>query len=118
LDEGSRLADFRVVEPPRVTPKPVFPSRTHIAGAAVLLALVLGIGSPILLELLLPTFKDSAALQKATGRVVLGTIALAMTPAGRRGERIQAYGVAAAFGVLILAQGIWLLWLSGQVHIG
>ncbi len=116
MDEGSRLADFRVVEPPRVTPRPVFPSRAHAGAGAMLLALVLGIGVPILIELLFPTFKDSASLQKSTGRQVLGTITLAMSPAGRLSQRNQAYGVAAAFGVLLLAQAIWLLWLSGRVH--
>jgi hypothetical protein len=68
--------------------------------------------------MLLPTVKDSAALQKMSGRQVLGTISLALTPAARLGNRHQAYGVGAAFGVLILAQGIWLLWLFGQVRMG
>jgi len=119
LDESSRLAEFRVVEPPLVSPSPVFPSRAHLALIAAAVAFVIGIALPLVLDYFVwPTFKEAAELQKATGRPVLGSIAL--TAASRTGStsRTQVVGVAASFALLLAAQAIWVLWLSGRMNIG
>lgn len=118
MDESSRLAEFRIVEPPRVSPSAVFPSRTHLALLAIVLALALGVAAPLALNVVWPTYKDAMALQQATGRQVLGTVALAVTDAARQARRGQFAGVAAAFGGLLVAQAAWIFWLSGRLNIG
>jgi polysaccharide chain length determinant protein (PEP-CTERM system associated) len=116
LDEGSKLADFRVVEPPRVGDAPVLPSRLHVALLAALLALVAGLGVPLLIELLRPTFKDAAELTRVTGRQVLGAISVAVNDEYRLRMRGQGIGVLAACSGLLLVQTGWLLWLASQSH--
>jgi polysaccharide chain length determinant protein (PEP-CTERM system associated) len=111
LDESSRLADFRVVEPPQVSPKAVFPARVHVAAAAALLALALGIAVPILLDRLAPTFRDAESLQRSTGRQVLGSIGLKIGAAERRNLRTQGVGVALACAGLLMVQAGWVAWL-------
>jgi polysaccharide chain length determinant protein (PEP-CTERM system associated) len=111
LDESSRLAEFRVVEPPRVSPTPVFPARLHLAALAALVAIALGIAAPLLLDQIFPTFRDVDALQKATGRKVLGSISLAVSDERRRGLRTQGIGVAVAGGALLMVQAGWMVWL-------
>jgi polysaccharide chain length determinant protein (PEP-CTERM system associated) len=117
LDESSRLADFRIVEPPRVSEKPVFPSRLHVAAMAALLVIVAAIAAPIGLEFLFPKFKDAAALKAATGRPVLGSIALTRSDDDRARMRSQGIGVAAACGALLFLQAGWILWLAGRLPI-
>ena len=115
LDETSRLADFRVVEPPRVLPSPVFPARVHLAALAVVLAVAAGIAAPLLLNVVFPTFTTTAALKTATGRDVLGTISETLTDEGRRSARMQGVGVALACGSLLTVQTGWLVWLVGRM---
>ena len=101
-----------------MSPSAVFPSRTHLALLAIVLALALGVAAPLALNVVWPTYKDAMALQQATGRQVLGTVALAVTDAARQARRGQFAGVAAAFGGLLVAQAAWIFWLSGRLNIG
>lgn len=112
LDESSRLADFRVVEPPRVGPGPVFPSRVHVAAIAAGVALAAAIGVALLLEFLYPTYRDAGALTKATGRPVLGRVSMVTSPADRQTARRHAFGIGWAYAVLIVVQGGWVAWLA------
>lgn len=117
LDESSRLADFRIVEPPHVSEKPVFPSRLHVAVLAALLVIAAAVAAPLGLDFMFPKFKDAAALQTATGRPVLGSIALAVNDVERHRLRVQGVGVAVACGALLFVQAGWILWLAGRLPI-
>ena len=112
LDESSRLADFRIIEPPRVLPSPVFPSRLHLAVIALVLAIGAGLAAPLLLRQIFPTFVDAVALQKATGRQVLGSISKLRTDDHQRTTRMQGVGVAFACSGLLLLQVGWIAWLA------
>ena len=114
LDEASKLADFRVIEPPRVSPSPVFPGRLHIAMAAVLASLLAGLCAPAVMDLLHPTFRDLKALQAATGRPVLGRITLAISDEARRQMRSTDTRLATALAGLLLAQIAWLAWIASR----
>jgi len=59
MDQSAQLADFRVIEPPRVAPKPVFPDRMALAVAAMLASIAIGIGVAYALSLLYPTFSSA-----------------------------------------------------------
>jgi polysaccharide chain length determinant protein (PEP-CTERM system associated) len=110
LDESSQLADFRVVEPPRVSPSPVFPSHLQLAALGVLITLASGLAAVVVAQALRPTLDDAAGLAKLTGRTVLGTVSVVRTP--------QALGLLRAdrrkfvLGALLLMvfQVLWVLW--------
>jgi polysaccharide chain length determinant protein (PEP-CTERM system associated) len=112
LDETSHLADFRVVEPPRVAPQPVFPSRFHLAVISVLFAAAAGVMAALGLEFLRPTFQDSKALQAVSRRPVLGGVSLSVTAAGLRRVRFDRIRWFAAGIALLMLQSAWVVWVA------
>ena len=72
MDESDQLADFRVIEPPHVTPKAVFPDRTALAMLFMLGSLGLGIALAWALSLVYPTFSTPKQLENLTKRPVIG----------------------------------------------
>jgi len=111
LDESKQLADFRVVEPPRVASAPVFPGRIHLALFAVILSIVGGVAAALGLDLVRPTFSDAQALEQATGRPVLGGISLSKSDASRRRDRVAIRRFAGACALLVCFQVAWLVWI-------
>ena len=111
LDESKQLADFRVVEPPRVASAPVFPARMHLALFAVILSFVGGVAAALGLDLVRPTFSDAEALEHATGRPVLGNISLSKSDASRRRDRVAIHRFAGACALLVCFQVAWLVWI-------
>lgn len=110
LDESSQLAEFRVVEPPRVSPTPVFPGRLHLAGGAVLLALLAGVAVALVMDLLRPTVDDSKSLEQISGRPVLGSVSVSKTLAWQQGARKDRIRVAGATALLFTFQMGWVSW--------
>src|SRR5205085_6397065 len=109
LDESSQLAEFRVVEPPRVLGSPVFPSRLHLALIALLLSVAAGIGAAVAADMLGPTFDDKESLRVLSGRPVLGSLSMLRTPAALVRHRAAVLRFALAFGLLIAAQVAWII---------
>ncbi|HNV58235.1 MAG TPA: GNVR domain-containing protein [Rhodoferax sp.] len=117
LDESSQLVEFRMIEPPRVSPSPVFPSRLHLALMAVLLALVLGSLTALAQELLNPTMDDVKELQLLTSRPVLGGVSWSKSPLWiERENRNIRFFMATAIG-LITCQTLWLAWIATQAQV-
>jgi polysaccharide chain length determinant protein (PEP-CTERM system associated) len=113
LDESSRFADFRLVEPPRTSPSPVFPGQVALGILAMVAALAAAVIAPSVADLVRPTFEDSQTLRRLTGRPVIGVVTLvldAKSVSARRAKSLQ-FGVAVA--LLVLFQSGWLVWLQG-----
>jgi polysaccharide chain length determinant protein (PEP-CTERM system associated) len=113
IDETEPLADFRVVEPPRVSRFPVFPSHLHLALISLLLTLVAAVGSVLIAETLRPTLDDTAVLQQLIGhRKVIGAVSVARNAAVAQQERgeFMRFTLSAA----VLATGLlgWLAWIA------
>ena len=116
LDESSQLADFRVVDPPRLAPSAVFPARVHVAVLAVLLAAAAGIGSALLVDLLLPTLDNAKSLEELTGRPVLGVVSLSKTQEWRSVAKQKLIRYGGAVASLLLFQLGWVTWIAMQVR--
>jgi len=114
LDESSLLAEFRIVEPPRVSPTPVFPGRIHLAAGAALLALLAGLASPLAVDLLRPTFKDAKSLRTAIARPLLGSVSMSEGARPQRSARLEHVGLASSIGALVVLQAGWLAWLAAR----
>lgn len=110
--EATRLANFRVIDPPRSSPKPVFPNRLALAPLVLMLAVVAGFAASFLLSQLLPTFGSAASLRSVTQRPVLGSVsALATTELVRRGRQNAVAFGAATLG-LVVVYAVWIGWIS------
>lgn len=106
---------FRVVDPPRVSPNPVAPNRLSLLGIAFLMSIGLGIAASFVAGQVAPTFHDSSALRQASNRPVLGPVSMlptaAFTRARRRRTWLFAGGVSGllAFYATVAALAL-LLW--------
>ena len=112
IDQQSPLADFRVIEPPRVSSTPVFPGRTHLALGAMILALAIGLATGYAASLLKPTFSSERELREFTKRPVLGSLVKLVDVRQQVLDRKDRMRVAAAMGTFVLAHLGWLVWLS------
>ncbi|MCL4797974.1 MAG: chain length-determining protein [Burkholderiales bacterium] len=74
--EAAGTADFRIIDPPRVSPKPVAPNRLLLLPLALVVALGAGIAASFAWSQIRPTFHDGRALRAIAGRPVLGSVSL------------------------------------------
>jgi polysaccharide chain length determinant protein (PEP-CTERM system associated) len=115
--DTTRLARFRVIDPPRTGDKPVFPNRLMMAPLMLLAALVLAAGLCLLLVQLMPTIDSAAALRALSARKVLGSVSMLVTDEMARTTRRHGYVFASGLGGLFVGYGLWLAWmfLPGRV---
>ena len=116
LDESSQLAEFRLVEPPRVSPSPVFPASLHLAAIAVIASIAAGVATAVAADIVWPTFTELSTLRALSGRPVLGSVSMFATPNGKRRQRASAWWFAGAFGILMALQIAWLAWIALKLH--
>lgn len=109
--DATRLAQFRVIDPPRTADKPVFPNRGVLALVVMLIAVVAGFASTFLAVQLRPTVDSSSALRSLSGRQVLGSISMLGTVEQLRRARRQSWAFRFGVAGLFVCYGLWLAWL-------
>lgn len=87
MSSVSSVAEFRLIDPPRVSPKPVAPDRLVLLPVALLASLVAGVFASFLAYQLRPTFSDARTLREMTGLPLLGTVSRLVTLTDKLGER-------------------------------
>ncbi|CAD5375203.1 Chain length-determining protein [Rubrivivax sp. A210] len=116
LDVASGMAEFRLIDPPRVSPRPVSPNRLLLVPVVLLAALGVGAAAAFAGSQLRPTFSDANELRTKTGLPLLGVVTLVMSDADRRLERMRLIRFVSASGSLIglFAAGLILMSLMGR----
>jgi polysaccharide chain length determinant protein (PEP-CTERM system associated) len=110
LDESAGVADFRVIDPPRVSPKPVAPDRPMLLAAVVLLSLGAGVAAAFAASQLFPTFFNANSLQSITKRPVLGVVSVQPSRVLSRVRRRRAFAfVGATCGLFALYGGAFIV---------
>lgn len=112
IDQTSSMADFRLIEPPRVLPTPVFPSRIQLALGVMLLAVASGIAVAYTQTLLNPVFSSERELREFTKRPVLGSLLKVEDPRDRDLERQDRLKLAGVMGLFVLANVGWMAWIT------
>jgi hypothetical protein len=96
-------AQFRVIDPPRVSPRPVAPNRLALLGLAFLASLGAGLAASFVASQLAPTFHEPVTLRKSTSRPVLGSVSMlpspTLTTARRRRAWLFAGGMSGLFAL-------------------
>lgn len=100
------VADFRLVDPPRVSSHPIWPDRRALVAFALLLALVLGVGASYVANEIRPTFHDSRALREASGLPLLGVVSMVMGEPLKRAERWSRLRFAGGLAALFVIFGV------------
>lgn len=106
--ESAAGADFRLIEPPRVSPKPVSPNRLALLPLALLAGVGAGMGLAFLGSQLRPVFLDANDLRHKTGLPMLGVVSIVMADTDRRRERMDKLRFIGASGSLFLLFGVGL----------
>jgi polysaccharide chain length determinant protein (PEP-CTERM system associated) len=111
MDATTGVADFRLIDPPRVSPQPVSPDRLLLFPLALVGALGAGLFAALVASRLWPTFNDSRALREATGLPVLGTVSMLVSAVQRRRERRRLVGFVSGFIAFLASFGAGFLLL-------
>ncbi len=86
LDMASGVVDFRLIDPPRVSPRPVSPNRLLLILMALGAALASGLFTAFAASQLRPVYNDGQELRMKTGLPVLGVVSAVLTNDQRRQE--------------------------------
>jgi hypothetical protein len=93
-------AQFRVIDPPRVSPTPVGPNRLALLGAAFAIALGAGAFVSFAASQIMPTFHDARGLREIANRPILGMVSLIPNEGLRRVQRRNRWLFAGGVGSL------------------
>jgi polysaccharide chain length determinant protein (PEP-CTERM system associated) len=88
--EDAGVAEFRIIDPPRVTPNPVAPNRMALLWGLIAGSLAAGFASALAVSLIRPTFHDGRVLREIAGRPLLGMISMIAGPELRSKRRRSA----------------------------
>ena len=111
LDVASGVADFRLIDPPRVSPKPVSPNRFILYPLALLAALGMGLFVAFAASQLRPVYDAAYELRAKTGLPVLGVVSLVMSDGDSRRVRSDLLRFLAGSGSLVGAYGLGMIGL-------
>lgn len=106
LDAAGSVADFRLIDPPRASQKPVAPNRMLLFPLGLLLGLASGLFAAFVASQVRPVFFDGNSLCQITGLPLLGTVTLIRNEARRLKERSTLRRFSLATAGLFAAYGI------------
>jgi len=105
LEQTASIADFRIVDPPRVSPTPVAPNRLLMLPAVLALSIGAGVAGSLGYSQLFPTFHTTRGVRQFTQRPVLGAISLQEFPESKRRRRISLAAFLGGIGGLLALYG-------------
>ena len=112
LDASAGVADFRLIDPPRVTPEPVWPNRFILLPVAMLVALASGFLTAFVASQVRPVFHSAADLRAKLDLPLLGTVSMVTNAADVRLEKLRLFKFAASSGGLVGFFGLTMLGLA------
>jgi hypothetical protein len=117
VDSQGSMAEFRIIDPPRISPKPVFPNRLALVPLVLLLAVGAGAAVALAISQILPTFHDARQIRSVTKRAVLGAISEQPTQPVIQRRRKSNFAFAGAVASLFAVYGSWIAWVvvAGRV---
>ena len=116
LDSATGVADFRLIDPPRASPKPVAPNRLLLMPLALLAALAAGLGVTFLLSQLRAVYYDAYAMSESLGLPLLGVVSLVVDDgtSQRRASELKKFLAATGALVIVFGLGMAALFLTSN----
>jgi protein tyrosine kinase modulator len=84
-------AQFRIIDPPRVSPEPVAPNRIALLGLAFIASIAAGLVASLIASQVLPIVHDARNLRDVSKRPILGMVSMLPSEAVSRLRRRSAY---------------------------
>jgi polysaccharide chain length determinant protein (PEP-CTERM system associated) len=111
LDSAAGVADFRLIDPPRVSANPVWPNRLLLLSLAMMAAIAAGALFAFAASQLRPVFHSASDLRSKFEIPLLGMVSMVTTEADHRRERVDRFKFVLSSGGLV---GIFLIALIGM----
>ena len=113
MDASSAGVDFRLIDPPRVSQKPVYPNRLLLLPLTLVLSLSAGLCIPFAASQIRPVFFDGGALRSVSGLPLLGVVSKKLSDSETIGEKRKFKVFSMVFASLLIAYcvGIALLFI-------
>lgn len=111
LEGAAGIVDFRLIDPPRVSPQPVAPNRLLLMPIALVVALLVGVAVAFVASQLRAVFFDARSLRDVTNLPLLGVVTLVPNDAMRLAERKDLRKFIAAAGGLV---GVFVLGVTAM----
>jgi hypothetical protein len=105
MDATAAGVDFRLIDPPRVAPKPVAPNRLLLLPLTFVLSLGAGLFAPFAASQVRPVFFDARGLREVTGLPLLGVVSKAVSAAEIAREKRRLHRFFAAVAGFVAAYG-------------
>ncbi|HJU24090.1 MAG TPA: XrtA system polysaccharide chain length determinant [Casimicrobiaceae bacterium] len=99
--QDTGAVQFKIIDPPRVSPQPVAPNRLALLGLVAALSLGAGLFASLIASQMMPTFHDARTLRDITKRPILGMVSMLPSEALRRARRRGAWLFAGGLGGLV-----------------
>lgn len=112
LDVASGMADFRLIDPPRVSPQPVSPNRLLLLPLVLLAAVASGLFATFACSQLRPVFFHAGDLRAKFDLPILGMVSAVMGAADTRQRRVDRLRFVAASASLPLVFAVGLTLMS------
>jgi len=96
-------AQFRVIDPPRVSPQPVAPNRLGLLGIAFAFSIVAGLFASLAASQLMPTFHEARTLREISKRPILGMVSMLPSELLHKARRRKQWLFAGGLGGLLAA---------------
>lgn len=112
LDMAAGVADFRLIDPPRVSPKPVSPNRLVLLAIAMILSLAAGLFLAFAASQIRPVFHSASELRARFEFPVLGVVSLVTGESDVRREKVALLRFLLASGGLIGIFAVALITMS------
>ena len=111
MDASAGVVEFRLIDPPRVSQRPVSPNRLLLLPLTLLLALGAGLFVPFAANYARPVFFDARALREVSGLPLLGTVSKLVEEAEMLNERKNLKRFIATFALLVGTYGVGVAFL-------
>ncbi len=114
LESASGVADFRLIDPPRTSPKPVAPNRILLMPLALLAALATGLGVMFLMSQVRAVYFDGRSMSESLGVPLLGVISMVLDDGttARRKSELKKFLLATSGLLLVFGAGMTVLFLK------
>jgi protein tyrosine kinase modulator len=109
--EDAGVAEFRIIDPPRVTPNPVAPNRVLLLAGVIAISLLAGLATSWLISQIRPTFHDGRSLRDIAQRPLIGMVSILPTHSLRALRRRSALLFAGGLSGLFASYGAAFVFL-------
>lgn len=118
LEAAGGGADFRLIDPPRVNPKPVAPNRTLLLAGALAASIIAGLAAAFLASQIRPVYFDAKSLRDETNLPILGTISLSLNGPMKQKEMQSMRRVFIAVGAMVAVYAIGIGYMAYRSILG